>query len=231
MTCKEFTSKIDAYLRGELPETEQEHFEEHYFGCDACFITLKISERLQSKTIRIPSAQKKRHLVFKPAFVLPLLTVLILTSSIMIFKSSKARFLYRISTFTPPAYVTSETRNLDEGKYIKSAMGYYQTKDYTSALKILQEIPDTPPNFQIVFFRGICYLLTDKLNDAIREFDTIIERMDPSYYDEAMYYKSIALLRDGKIRDAENNLKTLGDMFSPLASKAEHLLKKIPADR
>ena len=74
------------------------------------------------------------------------------------------------------------------------AMEYYNQKDFNRALEILKDIPDFPLKFQVIFFKGICFLLTDELNNAKKEFDIIIENMNPSYYDEAIYYKAIVLL-------------------------------------
>jgi hypothetical protein len=46
MTCKEFASLTDIYLRASLSEEQQEAFELHYFECDGCFARLKAVERL-----------------------------------------------------------------------------------------------------------------------------------------------------------------------------------------
>ena len=59
MTCKEFASLTDSYLRGDLPEEKQEVFELHYFECDSCFAWLKAVERLHSKEVPIVTAVKK----------------------------------------------------------------------------------------------------------------------------------------------------------------------------
>jgi hypothetical protein len=51
--------------------------------------------------------------------------------------------------------------------------------------------------------------------------------MNPSYYDEAIYYKAIALLRTNKKDKALEQLKHLAGMFSPYASDAKALIEKV----
>ena len=80
---------------------------------------------------------------------------------------------------------------------------------------------------QITFFKGICYILTGNLKTAIKNFDVIINDMNPSYYDEAIYFKGIALVRLNRIKEAKQNLENLAQMFSPYASRAQFLLEKI----
>jgi hypothetical protein len=70
-------------------------------------------------------------------------------------------------------------------------------------------------------------LLTDEINNAVKEFDIIIANMNPSYYDEAIYYKAIALLRMNKKEDALEQLNHLAGMFSPYAPRARALMEKV----
>jgi tetratricopeptide (TPR) repeat protein len=106
-------------------------------------------------------------------------------------------------------------------------MAHYNRKEYSHALEILKRIPGSAQNPQVIFFKGICYLLTDAPHQAIKEFDIIIENMNPSYYDEAIYYKAIALLRSNKKEKALEQLNNLAGMFSPYAPQARALIDKI----
>ena len=51
--------------------------------------------------------------------------------------------------------------------------------------------------------------------------------MNPSYYDEAIYYKGIALLRLNKKKQALEQFNNLASMFSPYSKKARVLIGKI----
>jgi tetratricopeptide (TPR) repeat protein len=106
-------------------------------------------------------------------------------------------------------------------------MQYYNQGDYTKALEILKQIPAPSRNPQVIFFKGVCFLLVDELKNAVTELDIIIENMNASYYDEAIYYKAIALLRMNKKDKALEQLKHLAGMFSPYAPKARELIEKV----
>jgi hypothetical protein len=106
-------------------------------------------------------------------------------------------------------------------------MREYNRKNYSDALKKLNTIDGAGTNPRVIFFKGICLLYTGSLKDSIQQLDIIIEDMNPSYYDEAIYYKAIALLRSGKEKAALTLLSNLAEMFSPLSQKAKSLISKI----
>jgi len=226
MTCKEFYQLTDDYLRGNLSEKIQEVFEEHYFSCDKCFDHIQISERLYSKEIRIVMQQKKPFWLIKPALIFSSLLV-VAFSAVILFKSQEPIHI----SFKPPVYLTPEVRHTQTDtkivRQVAAAMSHYQKSDYQQTLNILKKIPAPSANFQVTFFKGICYLMTEKFEQALPEFDKIIREMSPSYYDEALYYKGITLLKLNKTRQAITELNNLAKMFSPYAEKARSMLRQI----
>ena len=234
MTCKEFASLTDSYLRGDLPGEKQEAFELHYFECDGCFARLKAVERLHAKEVPIVTAVKKSAIAWselwkwKPLLAAAAALLVVVLSSIFVIQHSRhMKLIYDISTFSPPVYLESETRGPGTGETFAEAMRYYNRGNYTWALEILKQIPPSSRNSQVIFFKGVCFLLKDELKNAITELDIIIEDMNPSYYDEAIYYKAIALLRMNKKDKALEQLEHLADMFSPFSPKANQLIGKI----
>lgn len=234
MTCKEFASLTDSYLRGNLSAKKQEVFELHYFECDGCFARLKAAERLYSKEVPIVVLVKKPMFEWselwkwKPLLAAAAALLVVVVSSIFVIQHSHhMKLLYDVSTFSPPVYLKSETRGPESSDTFAEAMQYYNQGDYTQALEILIQIPTPSRNPQVIFFKGVCFLLVDELNNAVKELDIIIENMNPSYYDEAIYYKAIALLRMNKRHRALDQLKHLAGMFSPYAPKARELIEKV----
>jgi tetratricopeptide (TPR) repeat protein len=234
MTCKEFASLTDSYLYENLSAEKQEAFELHYFECDGCFARLKAAERLHSKEVPIVVAGKKPAFVWselwkwKPLLAAAAALLVVVLSSIFVINHSKhMKLMYDISTFSPPVFMKSETRGPETSETFAEAMRYYNRGDYTLALEILKGIPTPSRNTQVIFFKGICFLLVDELKNAIKELDIIIENMNPSYYDEAIYYKAITLLRMNKKDKALEQLNHLAGMFSPYATKARELIGRI----
>jgi tetratricopeptide (TPR) repeat protein len=234
MTCKEFASLTDSYLYRNLSEQQQEAFELHYFECDGCFARLKAAERLHSKEVHIVAAVKTPAFEWselwkwKPLLAAAAaLLVVVLLSTFVIQHSRHMKLIYDISTFEPPAYMITEMRGQGTGELFPEAMQYYTQENYTRALEILKQIPGPSRNPQVIFFKGVCFLLTDDLKNAVTELDIIIENMNAAYYDEAIYYKAIALLRMNKKDKALEQLKHLAGMFSPYASAAKALIEKV----
>jgi tetratricopeptide (TPR) repeat protein len=108
-------------------------------------------------------------------------------------------------------------------------MIYYNNKNYKSALKELNKLSSTEyRNYKVVFFKGICNLLNHKYEVAIENFSIIISNMNPSYFDEAIYYRGITFLRMGQKEKAITELKNLStDKYSPFSQKAIVLIEKI----
>jgi len=233
MTCKEFACLIDKYLFGNLSDQELEDFELHYFACDDCFTQLKISERLKAKEVPIVIASRKPIMTlsglftWKPLLAAAALIIIIFSSIFLLQHADKMKHLYRATSFSPPVYIESETRGLNSKDTFSKAMDFYSQGDYSQTLRTLMKISSIDRNPQITFFKGICFLLTDEPKNAVKEFDLIIEEMNPSYYDEAIYYKAIALLRLNKKKKALEHLQNLSAMFSPYSPKARDMIKKV----
>jgi tetratricopeptide (TPR) repeat protein len=229
MICETFADLMDDYLQNEITAEQREAFEAHYFECDSCFLELKTRERLYSKEIPITLKGQKRLFIFKPklAFIFSSLLIIIVFAWVFINHNSHTNLLYEISDFDPPHYMQTNTRSLSDQQTFNQAMLLYIKKDYSSALNILRKINKNDTNPQILFFKGICYLITDDLKNAIDSFNIIIKNMNPSYYDEAIYYKGIALLRKNKKDQALKQFNNLASMFSPYSARAKTLIEKI----
>ncbi len=227
MKCKEFSVLIDSYLREELSKEKKEEFEKHYFECDKCYLELRLNEKLHRKEVKIVLRGKKPRLVFKPLLIFSSLLIILISSIFVIKEVNQKHILLKISSFTPPVYIESETRNQSGNELFSQAMIYYNNTKFGKAIHTLNKIKHINNNPKILFFKGICYLLNDQNKNAIENFDSIIKNTNPSYYDEAIYYKGIALLRLNKKKEAIKLFDNLSKMFSPYAGQAESILEKL----
>jgi len=231
MKCKEFELLIDYYLKGELGDKKQEEFEEHYFTCDSCFLNLKIKEKILNKEISIKNNEKNKliSLILKPAMVFA--AVLIIFVSVLFINNNNTKhfnknFINIVNNEEIPIYMIKEQRGeFKEDKTFEKAIEFFEKKEYLKSLNLLNKVENQ--NLKINFLKAICYLKLMKPKKAIKEFDKIIKTMHPSYYDEALYYKSLALLIMNKKEEAKKILNQLKRMFSPYALKSEIIIKKI----
>ncbi len=230
MTCNEFNGFADSYLLGNIPEEKREEFEFHYFQCNKCYAAVKLSERLYSRDVPIIIAQREFSLFryWKPALAFATLLIGVLSFFVFRQHSGNDQWNYNITAFTPPVYIETETRDgfLRENAF-SQAMKHYNKKEYTQALIILNHIPAENDIPAVPFFKGICLLILDRKTEAIYEFDRIIKQMNPSYYDEALYFKAISLVRSNRLGEAQIILNNLQKMFSPLSPNAKQLVEKI----
>ena len=61
MTCATYATDSDAaerYVLGQMGEAEQASFEEHFFGCDACFASVQTLQQMQTA---LRTARNQRH--------------------------------------------------------------------------------------------------------------------------------------------------------------------------
>ncbi len=230
--CKEFSKLILPYLSEKMDEQQTEQFELHYFTCENCFLNLKIAQHLHSGSVPVRLKSQRRSFVFKPIFAFSSFLLLFIVSAVLFFvinSSNGSDLHYGILKFLPPSYIKTETRGNYNEEIFDRAMKCYNNKDYSAALKDLNLITSKKNNnYKVLFFKGICNLLTDKLEAAEKDFSVIIQNMNPSYFDEAIYYKGITLLRKGEKRQAIatlNNLST--DKYSPFSKKAISLINRI----
>src|SRR5688572_24055391 len=60
MTCATFATDSDAaerYVLGQMGEAEQTSFEEHFFGCDACFASVQTLQQMQTALRGAPAQE------------------------------------------------------------------------------------------------------------------------------------------------------------------------------
>lgn len=226
MDCKRFEDLIGEYLTGIIPDVDKESFEEHYFICDKCYTSLKITENIYKKKIKIVTSGKKASFfILKPAMIFASLLLIVFSSTLFFNHKRDLRILKNITSFKAPVFIKNETRNSTREDKFFSAMEQYNKGDFKTALELLKKTDRETP--RILFFKGVINLINNKPGAAIKSFNAIIRQMDPSYYDNALYFKSIALLRMNRKKEALKELNNLKNMFSPFREKAELLAEKV----
>lgn len=244
ITCREFNDLAESYLADELTEKKKEAFEAHYFQCDNCFAELKLLERLYSKeipiiqTVRKPSRawawEWRLKPLFKPVLALASLLIVVVSTLWVVDNYRRGKYLESISEVEPPVYIRTETRDTSPGfqnQTFDRAMVFYNNKQYSAALELLNSLdagsPGTGFNPRVLFFKAVCCLETGAPRTAVKHFAVIIEKKNPSYYDEAIFYKGIALLRLNEKKKALEQFQKLAAVTGPYSAPAKAILEKI----
>lgn len=236
MRCHEFQALIEAYLGETVPEELREPFEEHFFQCRACFLSLKINESLRSKEVAIAAEEGRRPFtlrVLRPVLAMAAMFLLVLASGLLLWQARQAGRLRAISRFDLPFYHEGELRGTPEsGALLEAefsrAMRSFQVRDFRAALEVLDRPEFAAAGYpKYEFFRAVSLLGAGEAGQAGKILDGIIASMDPAYFDEAHYYKGFVLLRQRRPVEARAQFAKLAAMLSPMAGKAQEMVQKI----
>jgi tetratricopeptide (TPR) repeat protein len=118
--------------------------------------------------------------------------------------------LEELAQVRPPKYVPVVLRGAEDEamQRFKASMRDYVKGNYSApipglraALKLNPKAPD------ISFFLGICYLLTDQTDGAIKQLRRTAALGDSPYLEETRFYLAKCSLRKGDFRAARNELE------------------------
>ena len=79
------------------------------------------------------------------------------------------------------------------------------------------------------FFFGICLLVTDQTNEAIRHLGHTVTLGETPYLEESHYYLAKAYLRQSGVSAARRELEFVVALRGDLESEAQRLLELLPA--
>lgn len=235
MNCRLFARLADSYVRGKMPERLREAFEEHYFLCDSCSVDVRMRDCLQRGAVAISghaapvSGARRRWLPLAASLLAGVIAISV--ALYLLFPRNRGlsgEFIEELTRVAPPVYMVSEARSqsIAGNAAFESAMEFYNRRDYLGALSILESLASDGENPQIVFFRGICYLQTQRPASALPEFDQILRVGAPSYHDDALYFKGVALLRLNQVTNARRQFRELAALRGPYSERAAMLLEK-----
>jgi tetratricopeptide (TPR) repeat protein len=148
-------------------------------------------------------------------------------------------FIFRpipTEVFNNETVFASYTKNIEElsvgqrGNVVDTllinAATLYNKKEYAAALPILQKIIIAKPQeTSFTLATGVCYLQTLQYGDALKLF-TEIENGNSVFKQQATWYKALTYLKQNKLSDCYNVLKTIptdADKYK----EATELMKKI----
>lgn len=231
MKCRGFRKNIDPYLNDLLALPRREEFEAHYFECDRCFNALRAQQMLRTRNFLINAKNTRKAKRVFPALVSAASVLLMVGLGVTLIRINHRNYIQKISSFSPPGFMISETRGAQSMQAYSAAIQSYSQADFSTSLTLAETIPESSRTPKIRFLIGITRLITGDREGAINAFQKIIDQMDPSYYDEAMFYKGIALLRLGRIEEAKTIFKGISEMFSPMKDQAASRLLQISRAR
>ena len=104
----------------------------------------------------------------------------------------------------------------------------YRGNDYAASIPLLTELLSQQENAKWSFYRGISYLETNNLNNAIADFKSVADSEDILWKQHGTWYLALSHLKNNNVDAAKNALQTLAS--NPDADhhrEAKELLNKL----
>jgi tetratricopeptide (TPR) repeat protein len=254
ITNDEITEK---YLRNELSEADQEAFEQHYFECARCFEGLQalraLGAALQQSAPAIRAERVALRVFSRWAWAAVAAGVLLMvgfglwlrrqvpvapTPRAPVVQSPKVEehpppgvpSLGKLARVQPPTYVPATLRGpTDEAaKLFREAMRHYVKGDYGAAILGLRAASKLNPKAaDISFFLGICYLLTEQTDSAVKHLRSIIALGDSPYLEDAHFFLAKAYLREADLALARSELEKTTQLRGDREAEARELIQQV----
>ena len=232
---------MERYLLGQLDDAEREAFELHFFECEECFSQLEALQAAQqiltaepvSRTLQIEHPKWIRTWGWAVAaaavLVIGLVAALWWVMRPPLHRTaSLSPALAELARIEAPYYEPVRLRGVqdDAQQRFRTAMEFYSTGDYVSAIPGLKEAAAVDPNAaNISFFLGACYLLADRTSEGIETLQHTIDLGDTPYLEESLLLLAKAHLARGEVDSAKATLRDLVYLGGDLEAEARQVLE------
>ena len=228
---------VERYLLGELSGEERVAFEEHFFECENCFEELENLRAIQTELARsaeeihaeIPES-KPRRMWFLAVGVAAALIAVGVGLRMLTPPTEMPPELVELARFEPPSYEPVRLRGAtDEAQQrFRTAMEFYSTGDYVSAIPGLEEAAILDPNApNISFFLGVSYLLGDRTSEGIDTLQHTVDLGDTVFLEEVHLLLAKAHVHRGEFDVAYAELEAVIDLDGDFAPQARALLDEL----
>lgn len=182
--------------------------------------------KLEGRSLMELAGRRKgiKQLVTFAAMFLLLLGI----SGIHTFTSLSGRDSYTAFYKAPSAPSSFRDAGTPDATGLTGGFRLYNQGHYASALLLLKEEAYAEPfNPAAVFYAGASYQGLREYNNAIAEYERIIQHRDNLFVEQAEWYRALSLVGKGSYRDAATNLGDVVKRRGFYLRQAEALLSRI----
>ncbi len=232
---------IDRYIRGELTPRETSEFEEELRsdpelkerveeqreilnGLRMGF-NRELKDMLENEERRITKKPEMKRLWLFPTIGIAAVVTLLIVGYFALIDSIDTNDLYS-KYYAAYPNVESPVARSEEAD--NNPFNAYEQGNYRMALSIFQELLTAEPeNDALLFYSGICYLELNQPSEALSQFEETIMLSSPEFSRPAIWYSSLAHLKEGNISRSSALLNSLLDNQDLYSRKASELLDDI----
>lgn len=130
--------------------------------------------------------------------------------------------------YTPHKEI-SLTKMSATDKILPQAEIFYNLKDYELAIPLFTaHLKDQPTDFQVILYRGISYMNTNKFDLAIADFKTV-EKSNAIFNGEGTWYQALVYLKQNNLDNCKRTLQTIAQEPNAIRNAdAQRLLQELP---
>jgi len=233
--------KIEQYLRGELDEDDLWEFKKALETDPQLANDLQAYselKRMMSQTKKIDmmeklqkiheSEQKKGKFFGLPVYSAVAAALLLLATvggGILFMQSGnqQQKLFDKYYTSESGAFgLRSGNSTIDQP--VMQGLQFYELGDYTAAVNMFNLSTE---NLMAKLYRGLSYIELAKYDQAIIDFQAIIDHNDNLFVDQAHWYLALSYLKTKQSEEAVEQLNTISSGRSIYKTKAQKILKEL----
>ena len=228
---------VERYLLGELSGEERVAFEEHFFECEKCFEELENLRAIQAELARsaeeihaeIPES-KPRRMWFLAVGVAAALIAVGVGLRLLTPPTEVPRELVELARFEPPSYEPVRLRGATDRaqQRFRTAMEFYSTGDYVSAIPGLEEAANLDPKrLHTCPISRRPRIMTRHTSEGLESLENTVDLDDTPYVEEALILVAKAKLKNGNVAGAERAFEEAAGLRGDFEMEARDALAKL----
>jgi len=141
----------------------------------------------------------------------------------------RAARVAELARVEPPPYIPLTVRSAEDWRVrFERAMAEYSAARYVEAARGLEALAAQKPSAANAwFYLGVCYLMLDRTDEAIRALQRCIDARDAAYAEDAQFFLAKAFLGKGDREAATSALDVVSRSNGPRAPEARNLQKRL----
>lgn len=252
----EIGNLITLYEFNELSDKQKQEFEEHLLECDYCFQSLyslaPVVEKMREKPGLFLARFRQRDSVWEklkkmfleftretiefflsiPAIVkilFPVVAAAVVLLLVFLQTSDNLSDLARVEPVPyHPLKIRGEILTGDVNQLFEDGMQAYTQGNYSEAIKKLElAIHQDSNDVKLHFYSGLCYLLLDKVDPAIKHLQRTIDSGDNIFQEKAYWYLGNAWLLKQNAKSALTKFEKVTELEGDYEWRAREMIEKI----
>jgi tetratricopeptide (TPR) repeat protein len=182
---------------------------------------------LQETAVRKKTAALRRRLLIAGSFI----TIVVVAGFFVLFLGNKSYSNEEIYAMYYKPYEASmnfRSADVNINDELRTAMQYYENKDFRNALLLFEKIlNDDPSRIGLNLYSGISHMEIQEYNDANRDFQKIIDDRYSLYIEQAEWYLGFCYLMTGNTEKASEQFEHIAAQDGYYKDEAIEVLKKM----